>query len=59
MKKFEYNISIPASTQRDADEIMKAVIKVVPRLTPEEWSKIAEVVCNPVQLSIIKSKLGL
>lgn len=59
MKKFEFGITIPAASQQDAEEIMRAIVRVIPRLTPQEWKKIAEVVCNPVQLSMIKSKLGL
>lgn len=59
MKKFEYEIAIPAATQEEADRIMKAIVKTVPKLTPAEWTKIAEVVSNPMQLSLIKAKLGL
>lgn len=59
MKRFDYNISVAANTQKEADTIMQAVVKAIPRLTPQEWQKIAEVVCNPVQLAMIKSKLGL
>jgi len=59
MRKFEYNISVAAATQKEADQIMRSIVKVIPRLTPQEWEKIAEVVCNPVQLAMIKSKLGI
>lgn len=59
MKKFEYDISIPAEKQEEADQKMKAVIQIVNKLSANELTKIAEVVNNPVQLSIIKSKLGL
>lgn len=59
MKKFEYSISVPALTQGEADKIMQAVVKAIPRLSAAEWEKIAEVVCSPVQLAIVKSQLGL
>jgi len=59
MKKFEYNISVAASSQKEADEIMQSIVKVIPRLTAQEWKKIAEVVNNPAQLAFIKSKLGI
>lgn len=59
MKKFEYEISVPAETQAEADRKMKAIVKVAPKLSAEEWEKIAEVVSNPVQLALIKSKLGM
>jgi len=59
MKKFEYNISVAAASQKEADEIMQAIVRVIPRLTAHEWKKIAEVVNNPVQLAMIKTKLGI
>lgn len=59
MRKFEYEISVPAETQGEADRKMKAIVKVVPKLTAEEWEKIAEVVSSPVQLALIKAKLGI
>ena len=59
MKKFEYDISIPADKQEEADQKMKAVIQIVNKLSATELTKIAEVVNNPLQLSVIKSKLGL
>lgn len=59
MKKFEYKIFVPAPSEREADQIMEAIVKIIPRLSAEEWKKIAEVVSNPVQLAMIKSKLGI
>lgn len=59
MKKFEYEIAIPAETSGEADQKMSALIKIVDKLSAKELLKIAEVVNNPVQLSVIKSKLGL
>ncbi len=57
MKKFEYDISVPAENQTEADKKMKALISIVNKLTEKELTKIAEVVNNPIQLAIIKSKL--
>jgi len=57
MKKFEFDISIPASTQVEATEKMKALVCILNSLTREELIKVAQVVSNPVQLSIIKAKL--
>ena len=57
MKTFEYNISIPANAQAEADEKMKAIVIIVNKLNAQELKKVAEVVSSPVQLSVIKSKL--
>ena len=59
MKKFAYNINIPAETQREADEKMKAIIQIVNKLSALELIKITDVINNPIQLALIKSKLGL
>lgn len=59
MKKFEYEISIAGEKQEDADKKVKAFIKIAPRLSPEEWEKMAEVISNPAQLALIKLKLGV
>jgi len=59
MKKFEYEIGIPAETQREADEKMKAVVLILSKLSAPELKKISEVVSSPMQLAVIKSKLGL
>jgi len=59
MRKFEYEISIHAESQAEADKKVKAFIKMAPKLTADEWEKIAEVVSNSVQLAMIKSKLGV
>ena len=59
MKKFAYNINIPAETQREADDKMKAIIQIVNKLSALELIKITDVINNPIQLALIKSKLGL
>lgn len=57
MKTYEYDLSIQAHTQQEADQKMKALVTILNRLSTEELKKVGEVVSNPVQLSLIKSKL--
>jgi len=57
MKKFEYDISITAVSQGEADEKMKALIIILNKLSGDELKKVAKVVSDPTQLAIIKSKL--
>ncbi len=57
MKKFEYEITVQAVNQTEADVKMKAIITILCKLSTDELTKIADVVSNPVQLSMIKSKL--
>ena len=57
MKKFEYEISVPASTHEDADKKMEAIMSILPKVTTEELIKMAQVVNDPMKLALIKSKL--
>lgn len=57
MQKFEYDITVQAQNQQEADKKMKALVSILNKLNTEELTKVAEVVSNPVQLAIIKSKL--
>lgn len=57
MQKFEYDITVQAPNQGEADKKMKALVSILNKLNTEELIKVAEVVSNPVQLAIIKSKL--
>jgi hypothetical protein len=57
MQKFEYDITVQAQNQSEADKKMKALVSILNKLNTEELIKVAEVVSNPVQLAIIKSKL--
>jgi hypothetical protein len=59
MNKFKYEIAIPGDKQSEAERKMKAIVKMIPKLSAEEWERIAEVVSNPVQLALIKVKLGI
>lgn len=57
MKNFEYDISIKAENQVQADAKMTALVTILNKLQTDELLKVAEVVKNPVQLALIKSKL--
>ena len=57
MNTFEYDITIQAQNQNEADQKMKSLMTILNKLTAEELKKVAEVVSNPVQLAIIKSKI--
>lgn len=57
MKKFEYEISISAESQAEADNKMKALITILNKLSTEELFKVAQVINNPAQLAIIKAKI--
>lgn len=57
MKKFEFEIAIPAQNQQEATEKMKALVCILNSLTKEELIKVSQVVSNPVQLALIKAKL--
>lgn len=58
MKKFKFSISIPAKDQAEAEIKMQAISTVAGALTTDELKKISEVVSNPIQLALIKAKLG-
>jgi hypothetical protein len=57
MKKFQYEVTVQANDQQEADKKMKALITILNKLSTAELIKVSEVVSNPVQLAIIKSKL--
>ena len=57
MKKFEFDITVQATNQAEADQKMKCLITILNKLNANELLKIAEVVSNPVQLALIKTKL--
>lgn len=57
MKKFEYEISVSANNQAEADAKMKALVTILNKLSADELIKVASVVSNPVQLALIKAKL--
>ena len=57
MKHYAYDINIPANSEQEADEKMKALISIVNKLSADELRKIQQVINNPIQLAVIKSKL--
>ena len=57
MKPFDYDITVKAHSQNEADKKMKALVTILNKLNTEELIKVSEVVSSPVQLAIIKSKL--
>jgi hypothetical protein len=57
MQPFEYDIAVKANSQNEADKKMKALVTILNKLSTEELIKVSEVVSNPLQLAIIKSKL--
>lgn len=59
MKKFEFEISITAPTQKDAVDKMKALNAIGKNLSLSDLQALAETVCDPVKLAYAKSQLGL
>jgi hypothetical protein len=60
MKKYKYEISIEAPSEKDADTKMSALITLASKLSAKELHKLADVVKNdPVKLSLAKKALGL
>jgi hypothetical protein len=57
MKSFEYELKIKAESESEAEVKLKAIINILNKLTKDELCKVAEVVSNPFQLSMIKQKL--
>ena len=57
MKKFQYEVTVQANDQQEADKKMKALITILNKLSTAELIRVSEVVSNPVQLALIKSKL--
>lgn len=60
MKKFNYDITIEASTEQEADTKMKALITLAGKLNAKELDKLAWIVKNdPVKTAIAKKALGV
>lgn len=57
MAKYKLDIILSADSTEDANEKIKAINTILKHLKTEEIKKIASVVSNPLQLSIIKAKL--
>jgi hypothetical protein len=59
MKKFEFDITITAPTQKDAMEKMEALNTIGKHLTLSELQTLAETIKSPTLFAIAKQKLGL
>lgn len=60
MAKFNYDISIEAPTEQEADTKMCALTILASRLSAKELEKLAHIVKNdPVKLSLAKKALGV
>jgi len=59
MKKFNYDITIEAYTESEADAKMKSLAVLSSKLSSGELKKLSEVVSNPIKLAIAKQKLGV
>ena len=60
MAKYNYDISIEALTEQEADTKMSALTILASRLTAKEIEKLAHIVKNdPVKLSLAKKALGV
>lgn len=59
MKKFEFEISISAPTEKDAVQKMNALNAIGKHLSLSELQALAATVSSPVALAKVKEKLGL
>ncbi|MGQ0829344.1 MAG: hypothetical protein ACT4ON_13230 [Bacteroidota bacterium] len=60
MAKFNYDFSIQAVTESEADSKMKSLTILAQRLSAKELEKLAYIVKNdPVKLAMAKSALGV
>lgn len=57
MKTYPYELAVQAKTQQEADQKMQALVTILNTLSTTELLKVAEVVRNPIQLALIKTKL--
>lgn len=60
MKPFQYNLTIEAATEAEADTKMKAITILLKKLKANELAKLADVVeNNPMKTALAKKALGL
>lgn len=60
MKKFNYDISIEATSEAEADAKMKALCVLAKKLNTKELIRLADIVQNdPVKTAIAKKALGV
>ncbi len=58
MRKFEYEVEVPANSQSEADEKMQLALSIVSKLTIEEIRKVKQIINNPAKFAMIKQHLG-
>lgn len=60
MANYNYEISIAAATEAEADSKMNAVSVLIKKLTTKELAKLAHIVQNdPVKTALAKKALGV
>jgi hypothetical protein len=60
MKKFQYDISIEAKTESEADGKMTALTTLAQKLTAQELTKLAHIVkTDPAKTALAKKYLGV
>lgn len=60
MKKFNYDISIEAKTEGEADAKMTALTTLASKLSQQELSKLAHIVkTDPAKTALAKQYLGV
>jgi hypothetical protein len=60
MAKYTFEVTIDASTEKDAEQKLKAATTLMQKLNLQEIAKLAEVVKNdPVKTAIAKKAMGL
>lgn len=60
MKKFQYDLSIEAATETEADAKMTALTTLAAKLSQKELTKLAHVIKHdPIKTSLAKKYLGV
>jgi hypothetical protein len=60
MGKFNYDITVEAATEAEADSKMKALTTVAKKLSTKELVKLADIVQNdPIKTALAKKALGV
>jgi hypothetical protein len=58
MRKFKYQVEVPASSQSEADEKMQLALAIVNKLDIEETRKVKQIINTPAKFAMIKQYLG-
>lgn len=58
--KFEYDIVIEATSEKEADQKAKAIKMIAKKLSTKEVAKLADIIENdPIKLALAKNALGV